>query len=113
VRRADNNRKPKNADPGNHTLFSAVSGLMMGSTSIYDKDGKFIGYETTESLADPVQPESNHTTEREEDSELALRYLVEMKKLELQKENSDKNRGLALFIFITILGLLIGYLLFR
>ena len=94
---------------------------------LYDNEGRFIGYGQglDDGLQNPPRPSPKEarspeqstpgTTERqqEREAELALKYAVEMRKLELDRENSEKNRGLAFFALIIIAAFIAGYLLFR
>jgi hypothetical protein len=92
----------------------------------YDKDGNIVWIqEADEGLQSPpnrswknastsAKPTSK-AERRGEDrpDEMALKYAVEMQKLEFERERSEKNRGLAFFALIILAAFLVGYFLFR
>lgn len=63
---------------------------------------------------DPPRPApTTQERQHERDDEMSLKYGVEMKRLEYERENSEKNRGLAFFALILLAAFIIGYCLFR
>ena len=100
---------------------------LQGSPTFCDKDGKFLGYildndnkfQGSPTLSPkqvsgpaPFTPKAEERSQERLD-EMALKYAVEMQKLEFEKEKSEKNRGLLFFALLMLAAFIVGYCLFR